>query len=136
MHRFKIVHLDDHKIITDSVRNLILSEIANCDFVSFNDTDETFTYMIQSINFEERIDVFITDFTHNGMNGYELAKSIRKMENKLNRKPTPIILLTLHGNSVSGIRLGLKEKIFDNYFSLSADHHELVGLIKNKLSAQ
>jgi response regulator RpfG family c-di-GMP phosphodiesterase len=136
MNKYKIVHLDDHKIITDSIRNLVSSNVSNCDFVSFNDTDDAYSYLVKSINFEETIDVFITDFTHHGMNGYELAKSIRKVENKLNRKPIPIILLTMHDNSLSEIRIGLKEKVFDNYISLSADHHELIGLIKKSLSVQ
>lgn len=136
MHRYKIIHLDDHKIITDCTRDLILSAIANCDFISFNDTDNAFNRIVDSMNNGEVIDIFITDFTHCGMDGYILSKSIRKLEKKKNKKPMPILLLTMHSKSLPAIRQGLKEKLFNRYLQLFKNENKIVDFVKNNLVAQ
>ena len=136
MHTYKIIHLDDHKIITDCTRDLILANITNCDFLSFNDTDDVYYHIVNSINNGNAIDIFITDYNHPGVNGYILSKSIRELENKNNHKPMKILLLTMLSNSVPEIRRGLKEQIFNGYLSLLAKENQIIDFVKNNLAVQ
>lgn len=133
MYTYKIIQLNHHKIFTGCTRNLIRANIANCDFVSFNGTNDAYDHIVNSINNGEIIDVFITDYNHPGMNGYNLSKSIRELENKNNCKPMQILLLTMVSNSVPEIRSGLKEDIFNAYLSILAKDDQILDFVKNHL---
>jgi DNA-binding NarL/FixJ family response regulator len=135
MRRHKIIHLDDHKLVTDCIRDFVLSDVSNCDFMSFNDTNDAFNYIVNLINNNEIIDVFITDFAHPGMNGYVLSKSIRELENKMNRKPMKILLLTMFSNTFPEISRGLEQKIFSGYLSLSTSKEQIINFVKSDLIA-
>ncbi len=129
MKRKKIIHLDDHRIVCEAVRNLVKSQIPGCYYLCFTDTSAAFKYLINSIDSGNPPDLLVTDFNHNGMNGYEFSKSIRQVEKLLNRKPMKILLLMMLSNKVSAISRGLKERVFNGYLSLISNEEKLLNFI-------
>ena len=136
MKQYKIIHLDDHKLVTDSIRHWIVSNFSNVYYLSFNNTHQAFRYLVNSIEKEEPIDLFITDYSHAGLNGYKFSKAIRQLEALLNREPVKILLLTMHGDTLPAIKRGLKEKVFNWYLSLNSNSTELIDKVKTGLGTQ
>lgn len=132
MKRKKIIHLDDHRIVCEGVRNLVKSKIPGCYYLSFTDTNAAFKYLINSLEAGDSPDLLVADFQHLGMNGYQFAKSIRQLERLLNRKPMKILLLTMLSNKVPAISRGLKEKVFNGYLSLNSNADQLLNFISRE----
>jgi len=119
--RNKIVHLDDHKLFTDGVRNVMISNFPDVSY-----------YVISNLFNNIRFDLLITDLAHPGLNGYEFAKAIRSFESASGGIPMPILLLTFHSdNTTPIIKKGLDEKIFDKYLSKVTTSDELAGYIRS-----
>jgi len=74
--------------------------------------------------------LFISDFVHSGIDGYEMCNAIRAIERHLKRKPTPILLLTLLGNKHNVIQEGLRDGIFNRYISLNSAKDEILKNIE------
>lgn len=133
MKKTKIIHIDNHQIISDAIRKLVKSKIPGCYYLCFTDTGAAFRYLVNSVEAGESPDLLMTDFSHPGLNGYEFAKAIRQLENLLDRKPIPILLLTMHTGKLPAITRGLKEKVFTNYLSLNTNAEEVVEFVKGEL---
>jgi len=136
MKRYKIIHLDDHKLITDSIRDYLLRNLQDVYYIGFNDSWEAFRYLVNSIEKNEPIDMFITDYAHTGLDGYQFSKAIRQLEGLLNRDPIKILLLTMYGDTLPVIKRGLKDKTFNWYLSLNSNPTELIDCVKSGLIAR
>lgn len=133
MKRYKIIHLDDHKLITDSIRDYLLRNIPDVYYLGFNDSWEAYRYLVNSIEKKEPIDLFITDYAHTGLDGYQLSKAIRQLEYLLNRDPIKILLLTMYDDTLPAIKLGLKDMSFNGYLSLNSNSSALIECVKSVL---
>lgn len=135
MKRYKIIHLDDHKLITDSIRDYLLRNIPDVYYLGFNDSWEAFRYLVNSIEKKEHIDLFITDYAHTGLDGYQLSKAIRQLEDLLNRDQMKILLLTMYDDTLPAIKRGLNDKTFNWYLSLNSNPTKLIDCVKSGLGA-
>ena len=73
----KIVHFDDHKLLTDGVGNWVRRKMPNISIISLNEYYAALDCVKNLFENREKIDLLITDFNHPGPNGYEFAKAIR-----------------------------------------------------------
>lgn len=131
MKRKKIIHLDDHRLVCEGIRKLVKSQIQECYYLFFTDTNAAFRYLINSIESGDPPDLLVTDFNHMGMDGYKFSKSIRQLEILLNRKPMKILLLTMLSNKVPAISRGLKEKVFNGYLSLISNEEQILNFMRS-----
>lgn len=125
----RIIHLDDHRIITDFVKNCLESEIKELTVIAYRDSDSALSAIENDFENNQTIDMIITDFSHPGLCGYDFAKAVRGIEIKHDKRTT-ILLFTLHGLGNTFIGKGLEEGIFDKYLSLSVGSDELIEYVK------
>ena len=121
-----IIHLDDHSLITIGIGNLLKKIFPDSQCHGFTDTEKAWQFIKTSLLRNDNIELIITDFIHNGPNGYEFAKSIRELERKKNVQPIPIILLTMANATEPLVKRGLKTKIFNKYLCLNSSEKEIV----------
>lgn len=121
-----IIRLDDHQIVLESFTQWCQKEYPEIMLRNYKNSDEVFLHIVSQLIKGEKIDLFITDFVHDGLNGYEMCLAIRAIERALNRPQMPILLLTLCSNNQSPIKEGLEEGIFTKYMSLTGTVEELV----------
>lgn len=130
MKNYKIVHLDNHKLITDGIGKLLGKTIPGCDYIAFNNIEDGSPYIKNSIAKFEKVDMLITDFSRSMENGYEFAKSIRQFKKKYKTSHILIVLLTMLSESTPIIRKGLKQNIFNSYLPLTILKSELSNFFK------
>lgn len=128
-----IVRLDDHQIILDSFTQWCKRQNPEISIKNYSDPDNVFLQIVTSLTKGEKIDLFITDYAHAGLNGYEMCKSIRAIERALNRQPMPILLLTLFSSQTQILIDGLKEGVFTRYLSLEAVQEDVMECIQEML---
>ena len=121
-----IIRLDDHQIVLNGLTQWCERENPEINIKNFKNSDEVFLLIITSLIKAEKIDLFITDFAHGGLNGYEMCKAIRALERALNRTGMPILLLTLYDRNVRVIKDGLEEGVFTRYLSLNTGPEEVI----------
>lgn len=136
MRKYHIIHVDDHSLITVGIGNLSGKIIQGCEFKAFGDGDIALDYIRNSMEKNEAIDLLITDFVHPGLDGYEFAKAIRRLEKKNKLQPLPILLLTMLSDTQPMIRKGLKQGIFNKYLPLIASESELTQGIRTIIYPQ
>ncbi|HWR32115.1 MAG TPA: response regulator [Chitinophagaceae bacterium] len=128
-----IIRLDDHQLVLDGFTEWCQQEYPEIKLRNYKDPDEVFSLIVSSLFKDEKIDLFITDFAHSGLNGYEMCKAIRAIERALNRLPMPILLLTLYGNDIPDITDGLAKGVFTRYLSLGAGPEDTVRCIEEMI---
>jgi|CXWL01.1.fsa_nt_gi CheY-like chemotaxis protein len=130
-----IIRLDDHQIVLDGFTNWCQREHPEITIKNFTDPGKVFLFIVSALTRGEKIDLFITDFAHGSLNGYEMSKVIRVLEGALNGQQMPILLLTQYGNNVSPIKEGLEEGIFTRYLSLGAGAEETIMCMEEMMDA-
>lgn len=125
-----IIRLDDHQIVLDGFTNWCRRECPELRIRNYKDSDAVFSFTISSLFKDEKIDLFITDYAHPGLNGYEMCKAIRAVERALNRQQMPILLLTLYDNNTPDIKEGLSIGVFTRYLSLEAGPEEVISCME------
>jgi len=126
----KIIHLDDHRIVLDGVLKGVRQINKKIRIDGYTDSDKAFHLVVTHIIQNKKIDLFISDFVHSGLDGHEMCNAIRAIERHLKRKPIPILLLTLLGNKHTVIQEGLRNGIFNRYVSLSSGKDEILKNIE------
>ncbi len=127
----RIIHFDTSINLVEGVKKIILKNFADVDVSTFTKHQDFTQAVFNCLDKGEKIDLIITNYMFGGHNCYELTKSIRDYELKYN-KHTPILLFTLYQRNTE-ILLGLKEKIFDKYISLTEEEGILIDYIKSVL---
>ena len=128
-----IIRLDDHQIVLNGLTQWCQQEYPEITIKSYKNTEEVFLLIVKSIIKGEKIDLFITDFTHNSLNGYEICKAFRSLERALNRLEMPIMLLTLCGSKDRLIKDGLEEGVFIRYLSLDTGPEEVIKCMEEMI---
>lgn len=118
----RILIIEDERILADSIRNLLESKgfeaEAVYDGITGTEYAETGIY-----------DLLILDVMMPGMNGYEVARSVRR-----NRCSTPILMLTAKSGTedrIEGLNAGA-----DYYLTKPFDSRELIACINALLRRQ
>jgi DNA-binding NarL/FixJ family response regulator len=128
--KMRVIHLDDHKLFHAGLRTCLRKCNQELFIQHYENSDDAFDAIAQSIKSFEPIDLIITDLTHMGQNGYEFAKSVRKVESSYFIR-TPILLLTMHTRKYNlFLKEKLQENVFDAYLPKSADCAHIVATIE------
>lgn len=75
-----ILHLDDHHLFRQGIRQLISKVIADVTFLSYHSPIVALNDIEERLNEGLPIDLIITDYNHIGITGYEFAGEVRKLE--------------------------------------------------------
>lgn len=109
-----IIHLDDHSIVRQGLKKLMLEKFPNLKITGFSDNSSTLSHLKNCLHNEIIIDFIITDLSHPGGHGIELAYAVRLMERDY-RVRIPIILLTIQ-TFRDLIRDAIDDCVVDAYF--------------------
>ena len=93
-----ILHLDDHRLLTQGIKRCVCSQFVGCNYESFLHPDSALEFIQQAMKSGIKIDLIITDYTHLGLNGYEFAKTVSQIED---------------GCDAPIVQQGCAEKVFD-----------------------
>jgi DNA-binding NarL/FixJ family response regulator len=118
-----IILIDDHEIVTDSLKYLIEDQSPHKVIAKFNNAEDALAHIKQD---KTHIDVVVSDIKLPNMSGLELTKEIKN-----HNKGIKIILLSQFASRefvVNGLRNGAS-----GYLLKSADGGELVKAINNVL---
>lgn len=126
----RIIHLDDHEIALTSAAKALRELAPGINIESYSNSDDAFDLLIISIVNNQSVDLFITDFVHSGLDGYEMCKSIRAIERDLEKSPIPILLLTMLESSDFMIQKGLEEKVFNTHLALNSVPEKILNEIE------
>jgi len=128
--KMRVIHLDDHKLFHACLRTCLRKRNQELFLHHYQNSDDAFDAIAQSIRSFEPIDLIITDLIHMGQNGYEFAKSVRSVESSYFIR-TPILLLTMHTPKYNlFLKEKLQENVFDAYLPKSADCPHIVATIE------
>ncbi len=116
---YKILILDDDKLVTTSLKSLLLIEEFN-DVVFFNSPKEAIKYLQNN-----KRDVIISDFMMDEMNGIEFLSEAKKLQ-----KNASMILLTGYADKENAIK-AINEVGLYKYIEKPWDNDELIINIKN-----
>ncbi|MDQ3536859.1 MAG: response regulator [Bacteroidota bacterium] len=131
--RFRVVHLDDHKLFQEGIQRCIDPEKKKFLIQKFHYSDDALSYIENAFEEGMKIDLIITDFNHLQVNGYEFSKRIRELD-KIYLRHTPILLLTIMSRgSHPLIDLGVKKGIFNNHLSKGSECYEVIEAIDSLL---
>ena len=119
MQKYKILVLDDDKLVTSSLKSLFMLE-GFCDAAFFNDPIEALKYLEKNSR-----DVIISDFVMPQMNGLEFLSKAKAMYPNAS-----MILLTGYADKENAIR-AINEVGLYKYIEKPWDNDELIINIKN-----
>ena len=132
----RIVYLDDHKLLRAGlIQNCINSLFKNAQVIEIPDGNQALDFIMEDLEQGNRIDLFITDVNHPGMNGIDICKAIRANEGlkKLVRK-IPIVIICMAQNPALP---KLKEdQIIDAYFCKADEPVNIMDAIEDLLLIQ
>ena len=81
--KIKIVYLDDHLLFSKAMsQECIYPNFPNARLLQFTNGDSAHDYLENAIKSNEKIDLFITDINHPGMQGDCLSHALRSYEKK------------------------------------------------------
>jgi DNA-binding NarL/FixJ family response regulator len=121
-----IVHLDDHLLFAAGLQQALCPFTTGYNWVHFQHPTQAREFMLKALQSGETISTLITDFNHQGDNGYVFSKHIKRIV-KQYHSTIPIILYTMSTLSKEMIRIGLNENVFDDYIQKSASVEEVIN---------
>jgi DNA-binding NarL/FixJ family response regulator len=124
-----IIHLDDHDIFQDGLRNLLQKQMEIVSLKQFGHPIEAIEFIEACLETGNRPNLVITDYNHPGLNGYEFAKAIRKLEIDYGVYIPILLFSMMDGEPV--IQQGLEERVFNCALPKSAHTWELVEAIED-----
>ncbi|MBP6024511.1 hypothetical protein [Ferruginibacter sp.] len=128
--KINAIYFDDHKIYISGMSTHLKKYFPNLILKTFTHSEPALQCIDKFFKDGTNVDLIITGFNQIGdINGYEFANIIRKKE-KIYKKKTVILLVTMYNEEYPVIAKGLKEKTFDKYFT-KATGEEIINEIKN-----
>lgn len=127
MNSFHIIHIDDHQLFRDSLRNVLQKNYPFVDLYQFTNPDSAIEHIISNLAQRDPIDLVIADYTHIGEHGVEFAKSIRRLGG-INNQKLPIVLLTMRMQT-DEIKQAIQDGILSIYISKATEEEEFLAAI-------
>ena len=124
-----IIHLDDHDIFQDGLRKCLQKQIDISSLKQFRHPIEAIEFIEACLETGNNPSLVITDYNHPGLNGYEFARAIRKLEIDYGVY-IPILLFSMVSNNKI-VNQGLEERVFNYALPKSAHTWELIEAIED-----
>lgn len=117
-----VLHLDDHRMIHISLKNILKKQYPELNFLNIPDGDTALRYVCKSVKNESPIDLVISDINHPGLNGLSFIKAIRRHEMG---KKLPVLFFTMMNNDET---VKMIEQIpYSIHLSKSAEEDEIIA---------
>lgn len=124
----RILHLDDHRLFLDGMRNAILSHYPNAIIEEFPSNDSALNRLNALMAGNERPDLIITDFNHLGGNGLEFAQDAKLLCEEHGTK-IPIIMVTMRQEKDT-IPDGLAGSPLDGFLTKASSAEDILDFIQ------
>ena len=132
LEEIKIVYLDDHALFSRAMsQQCIYPYFPNACLIQFTNGDRAHEFLEASIKAYDKIDLFITDINHPGIQGDYLAHFIRIHE-KTSASPfvVPILVVSMVGDNEESIYFDNSGTVIQKYLTKAVTVEELVSTIK------
>jgi len=132
---FKIVYLDDHLLFSNAMtKQCIYPYFPNACFIQFTNGDRAYDYLENAIKAHNKIDLFITDINHPGIQGDYLAHFIRTHE-KTSASPfvIPILVVSMVADNEESVYFDNSGTVIQKYLTKAATVEEIVYSIMELL---
>ena len=131
----KIVYLDDHALFSTAMsQQCIYPYFPNAQLTQFINGDKAHDYLENAIKAHDKIDLFITDINHPGMQGDCLAHALRSYEKKFASPfKVPILIVSMAAENEESVYFDKSGTVIQKYLSKAATEEEIVYSIKELL---
>ena len=132
LEEIKIVYLDDHLLFSKAMsQQCIYPYFPNAHLIQFTNGDKAHDYLKNAIKAHDKIDLFITDINHPGIQGDYLAHFIRTHE-KTYSPPfvIPILVVSMVADNEGSLYFDKSGTVIQKYLTKAATVEEIVYSIK------
>lgn len=135
LEEIKIVYLDDHALFTKAMsQQCIYPYFPNAQLIQFTNGDSAHDYLEHVIQAHDKIDLFITDINHPGMQGDCLSHALRSHEKKFASPfKIPILIVSMGAENEESIYFDNSGTIIQKYLTKAATIEEIVYSIMELL---
>jgi len=132
LEEFKIVYLDDHLLFSKAMsQECIYPYFPNACVRQFTNGDKAHDYLEDAIKAHDKIDLFITDINHPGMQGDCLSHALRIYEKKFASPfKIPILIVSMAAENEESIYFDNSGTVIQKYLTKAATVKEIVYSIK------
>lgn len=120
----RIIHIDNHQLFRDSLRNLLQKHYPSVDLRQFINPDSAIENIIKDLGQRNRIDLIVTDFKQLGKNAIEFAQQLAVLKNEY-EVDIPVVLLTMRQENEE-IHSAIASGLIEAYVSKSASTEHLI----------
>ena len=135
LEEIKIVYLDDHALFSTAMsQQCIYPYFPNAQLIQFTNGDGAHEFLEASIKAHDKIDLFITDINHPGMQGDCLSHAIRSYERTF-ASPfiIPILVVSMVGDNEESIYFDNSGTVIQKYLTKASTVEEIVYTIQELL---
>ena len=132
---FKIVYLDDHLLFSKAMsQQCIYPYFPNAHLIQFTNGDKAHYYLENAIKGHYKINLFITDINHPGMQGDCLAHALRSYEKKFSSPfKIPILIFSMAPENEESVYLDNSGIVIQKHLTKAATVEEIIHSIKELL---
>ena len=129
---FKIVYLDDHLLFSTAMsQQCIYPYFPNASLTQFINGERAHDYLEDAIKAHDKIDLFITDINHSGMQGDCLSHALRIYEKKFASPfKIPILIVSMAAENQESVYFDNSGKVIQKYLTKAATVEEIVYSIQ------
>ena len=135
LEEIKIVYLDDHLLFSNAMsQQCICPYFPNARLLQFTNGDSAHDYLENAFKSNEKIDLFITDINHPGMQGDCLSHALRSYEKKFASPfKIPILIVSMAAENEESIYFDNSGTVIQKYLTKAATVEEIIYSIKDLL---
>lgn len=135
LEEIKIVYLDDHLIFSSAIsKQCIYPYFPNAQLIQFTNGDKAHDYLEDATKAHDKVDLFITDINHPGMQGDCLAHALRSYEKKFTSPfKIPILIVSMGAENNESIYFDNSGTVIQKYLSKAVTEEEIIYSIQELL---
>ena len=135
LEEIKIVYLDDHLLFSTAMsQQCIYPYFPNASLIQFTNGNSAHDYLKNGIKSHDKIDLFITDINHLGMQGDCLSHAIRSYERTFASPfKIPILIVSMAAENEESLYFDKTGTVIQKYLSKAATEEEIVYSMKELL---
>lgn len=130
---FFILHLDDHKLFAEALKNCILPFFPLADIINIQDGYRALR-LIKELNGDKlKLDLIITDINHPGLKGDEFLQELRILEENTKAARTAALVVSFVNEKDLPKISGPGLNIMDRHFSKNVEAVEIIEALEDIL---
>ena len=135
LEEIKIVYLDDHLLFSTAMsQQCIYPYFPNASLIQFTNGNSAHDYLKNAIKSHDKIDLFITDINHLGMQGDCLSHAIRSYKRTFASPfKIPILIVSMAAENEESLYFDNSGTVIQKYLTKAASVEEIVHSIQELL---